>query len=50
MRWSSTIHETVWDLDELGQSTEAVLRDHGYDDAALEALRQAGVIGAEACR
>ena len=31
-------------LDELGASTEAVLREVGCDDAAIEALRQSGAI------
>ena len=44
VRFSHTRHTTVWAVDELGQSTEDVLRRHGYDDDALDALRVAGVI------
>jgi crotonobetainyl-CoA:carnitine CoA-transferase CaiB-like acyl-CoA transferase len=44
VRFSHTSHTTVWSVDELGQSTEDVLREHGYDDLALEALRAVGVI------
>lgn len=44
VRFSHTTHETAWSLDELGQSTEAVLRAHGYDDDGLAALRAIGVI------
>ena len=44
VRFSDTAHETVWAVDALGQSTERVLRDHGYDDDALAALRASGVI------
>lgn len=44
VRFSHTMHETVWAVDELGQSTEDVLRAHGYDDVALDALRSVGVI------
>ena len=44
VRFSHTTHETVWAVDELGQSTEDVLRAHGFDDEALESLRIVGVI------
>ncbi len=44
VRFSHTTHETVWSVDELGESTEDVLRQHGFDEAALEALRAVGVI------
>jgi crotonobetainyl-CoA:carnitine CoA-transferase CaiB-like acyl-CoA transferase len=44
VRWSRTQHEPVWEVDALGESTEAVLRAHGYDDAGLAALRAADVI------
>ena len=44
VRFSHTTHAPVWSVDELGQSTDEVLRDHGYDDAGLEALRATGVI------
>ncbi|MEY4373268.1 MAG: hypothetical protein RL219_2037 [Actinomycetota bacterium] len=44
VRWQQTQHDPVWSVDELGQSTEAVLRSHGYDDAALASLRAADVI------
>jgi crotonobetainyl-CoA:carnitine CoA-transferase CaiB-like acyl-CoA transferase len=44
VRWSRTQHEPVWEVDSLGESTEAVLRAHGYDDAGLAALRAADVI------
>jgi crotonobetainyl-CoA:carnitine CoA-transferase CaiB-like acyl-CoA transferase len=44
VRFSHTTHTAVWSVDELGQSTEAVLRQHGYDDAALGELRSVGVI------
>jgi crotonobetainyl-CoA:carnitine CoA-transferase CaiB-like acyl-CoA transferase len=45
VRWSHTRHEPVWSVDQLGESTESVLRAHGYDDDGLAALRAAGVIG-----
>ena len=44
VRFSHTSHETVWAVDALGQSTDSVLRGHGYDDEAIAALRAAGVI------
>jgi crotonobetainyl-CoA:carnitine CoA-transferase CaiB-like acyl-CoA transferase len=44
VRFSHTTHTPVWSVDELGQSTESVLRQYGYDDAALDALRASGVI------
>lgn len=44
VRWSETTHETVWAMDELGQSTVEVLTNHGYNHAALARLREAGVI------
>jgi crotonobetainyl-CoA:carnitine CoA-transferase CaiB-like acyl-CoA transferase len=44
VQFSRTQHEPVWAVDELGQSTEAVLRAHGFDDAALAALRAGDVI------
>ena len=44
VRFSHTSHETIWSVDELGQSTESVLRRHGFDDEALTALRAVGVI------
>lgn len=44
VQFSHTQHEPVWSMDELGQSTDEVLRAHGYDDEALETLRAAGVI------
>ena len=44
VRFSHTQHETVWAVDELGQSTEVVLRAHNYGDVELEALRASGVI------
>ncbi len=44
VRWSHTAHEPVWSMDELGQSTEAVLREHGFDDRSLSELRARGVI------
>jgi crotonobetainyl-CoA:carnitine CoA-transferase CaiB-like acyl-CoA transferase len=44
VRFSHTTHETVWSVDELGQSTEDVLRAHGFDDEALAALRAVGVV------
>jgi crotonobetainyl-CoA:carnitine CoA-transferase CaiB-like acyl-CoA transferase len=44
VRFSHTQHEPVWSVDALGQSTEDVLRAHGYDDEALETLRGAGII------
>ena len=44
VRFSHTQHETVWAVDELGQSTEVVLRAHNYGDVELEALRTSGVI------
>ena len=45
VRWSGTSHETRWSIDALGESTEAVLRDHGYDNDRLAELRATGVIG-----
>lgn len=44
VQFSHTQHETVWSVDALGQSTEEVLRAHGYDEEALETLRGAGII------
>ena len=44
VRFSETVHDDVWSVDELGQSTEPVLRRHGYDDDALARLREKGVI------
>jgi crotonobetainyl-CoA:carnitine CoA-transferase CaiB-like acyl-CoA transferase len=44
VRFSTTQHTPLWSVDELGQSTESVLSEYGYDDAALDALRTAGVI------
>lgn len=44
VRWSHTAHETVWALDELGQSTVDVLSANGWDADGIEALRAAGVI------
>ncbi len=44
VRWSDTVHEHVWAVDSLGESTDAVLGEHGYDDAALAKLRDLGVI------
>ncbi len=44
VRFSNTQHAPVWSVDELGQSTESVLREYGYDDVALDTLRTAGVI------
>ena len=44
VRFSHTTHEPVWAVDELGQSTEDVLRAYGYDDDALAGLRASGVI------
>lgn len=43
--FGATQHEPVWAVDALGQSTETVLRAHGYGDEALAELRAAGVIG-----
>jgi crotonobetainyl-CoA:carnitine CoA-transferase CaiB-like acyl-CoA transferase len=44
VQWSVTAHEPVWSVDALGQSTDEVLRAHGYDDGALAALRATEVI------
>ena len=44
VRFSHTAHEPVWSVDALGESTEVVLRHHGYDDDALAGLREKGVI------
>ena len=44
VQWSVTEHEPVWSVDALGESTEEVLRAHGYDDEALAALRAGEVI------
>lgn len=44
VRFSHTAHVPLWSVDELGQSTEEVLREHGFDDASLERLRVNGVI------
>jgi crotonobetainyl-CoA:carnitine CoA-transferase CaiB-like acyl-CoA transferase len=44
VRWSHTAHDPVWAADELGQSTSAVLAEHGYNTAALDSLREQGVI------
>jgi crotonobetainyl-CoA:carnitine CoA-transferase CaiB-like acyl-CoA transferase len=48
VRWSHTQDDTKWTVDALGESTEAVLREHGYADEALASLRAAGIIGAPA--
>jgi len=44
VQWSATQHVPVWAVDSLGESTEAVLRAHGYDEAGLAALRSRDVI------
>ena len=44
VRFSHTAHDPVWTVDELGQSTEDVLRAYGYDDESLAGLRTSGVI------
>ena len=44
VRWETTVHETIWSTDELGQSSESVLRSVGYADAALAQLRHDGII------
>ena len=44
VRWETTVHETVWACDELGQSSASVLRELGYGDEDLAALRSDGVI------
>lgn len=44
VQWSHTQHDHVWSADSLGQSTESVLRSHGYDDVALQQLRDLGVV------
>lgn len=44
VQWSHTQHEHIWHADSLGQSTETVLRSHGYDDAMLQQLRNIGVV------
>ena len=44
VRWSNTQHEAIWSVDDLGQSTETVLRDHGYNDSQLAQLRALKVI------
>lgn len=44
VRFSATQHDAVWAVDQLGESTEPVLRSFGYDDEALASLRAAGVI------
>lgn len=46
VRWGETQPEIRWTFDALGQSTEAVLRAHGYGDDDLAALRESGVIPA----
>jgi len=43
-RWGTTQPEVRWSADHLGQSTEEVLAAHGYDDDAVAALREAGII------
>jgi crotonobetainyl-CoA:carnitine CoA-transferase CaiB-like acyl-CoA transferase len=45
VRWSHTQHETVWDIDRLGESTDAVLATLGHDPAAITALRNQGIVG-----
>ena len=44
VRFSHTVHEPVWAVDALGESTEQVLRAHGYGPDELADLRARGVI------
>jgi crotonobetainyl-CoA:carnitine CoA-transferase CaiB-like acyl-CoA transferase len=44
VRWSSTIPTTSWRIDRLGESTDEVLNELGYDEQSVAALRAAGVI------
>ncbi len=44
VRFGATPSEPRWSFDSLGESTERVLREHGYGDAALEKLRAERVI------
>ena len=44
VRFSDTQHDPVWAVDFLGESTESVLRAHGFDDAQLDSLRASAVI------
>jgi crotonobetainyl-CoA:carnitine CoA-transferase CaiB-like acyl-CoA transferase len=45
VRWSHTQHKTVWEIDRLGESTDAVLATLGHDAAAITALRDQGIVG-----
>ncbi len=44
VRWGVTEPEIRWSADGLGQSTDEVLAEHGYDDESIAALRADGVI------
>lgn len=45
VKFSATQHDPVWAVDQLGESTESVLRSFGYDDGTLAELRSVGVVG-----
>jgi crotonobetainyl-CoA:carnitine CoA-transferase CaiB-like acyl-CoA transferase len=45
VRWSHTQHEAVWEIDRLGESTDAVLTSLGHDPQAIAALRDQGIVG-----
>ncbi len=47
VRWGTTVPEMDRRVDHLGQSTDEVLAELGYDAAALAELRDAGVIKAD---
>ena len=44
VRFSASVHDPIWTIDTLGQSTEEVLRANGFDEDELASLRQKGVI------
>lgn len=44
VRFSHTHHDPVWAVDALGESTEQVLRAHGYGPEEIDDLRAHGVI------
>jgi crotonobetainyl-CoA:carnitine CoA-transferase CaiB-like acyl-CoA transferase len=51
VRFSSTQHEPAWSVDSLGESSEAVLRDAGFDEERIARLREQGIIpGSEQAR
>ena len=44
VRWGTTKPEAVWSADHLGQSTENVLSEFGYNEEQIAQLREKNVI------